>query len=128
MYYILINNKPVKEPDTIKWAKWYQTTNRTVKQTQITNNIRVSTVFLGLDHRFDETIGNPLVFETMIFGGKYDQYQERYTSWEEAIRGHLIAEKIASKGYKILKAILECLTYLQAKKIRKKNNGNCRTT
>jgi DNA-binding LacI/PurR family transcriptional regulator len=29
--------------------------------------------------------------ETMIFGGEHDQYQERYTSYEDAVKGHQIA-------------------------------------
>lgn len=27
-------------------------------------------------------------FETMIFGGEHDQYQERYSTWDEAEAGH----------------------------------------
>jgi hypothetical protein len=46
----------------------------------------VSTVFLGLDHQWGD--GPPLVFETMIFGGEHDQYQERYSTWDEAEAGH----------------------------------------
>ena len=49
----------------------------------------VSTVFLGLDHAFDG--GTPLLFETMIFGGEHDEYQERYATWDEAEAGHLVA-------------------------------------
>jgi hypothetical protein len=52
--------------------------------------VRVSTVFLGIDHRFQHKAGDggPLVFETMIFGGVHDGYQERYVSWREAEAGH----------------------------------------
>ena len=46
----------------------------------------VSTVFLGLDHSFGG--GTPILFETMIFGGEYDDYQERYHTLEEAQVGH----------------------------------------
>ena len=46
----------------------------------------VSTVFLGIDHSFGE--GPPILWETMIFDGPHDQFQERYTSKEEAIAGH----------------------------------------
>lgn len=49
----------------------------------------VSTVFLGLDHQFDD--GPPLLFETMIFGGKHDDYCERYATIEEARDGHRVA-------------------------------------
>ena len=48
--------------------------------------VRVSTVWLGLDHRFGE--GPPLIFETMIFGGPQDNWQERYSTEEEALTGH----------------------------------------
>lgn len=30
----------------------------------------------------------PVLWETMIFGGINDQYQERYTSYEDALEGH----------------------------------------
>ncbi len=48
--------------------------------------IHVSTVFLRLDHNYHD--GPPILFETMVFGGKHDQYQRRYTSWDEAVLGH----------------------------------------
>ena len=48
--------------------------------------VRISTVFLQLDHQWGE--GPPLVFETMIFGGEHDQYQERFHTWVEAEEGH----------------------------------------
>ncbi len=31
---------------------------------------------------------NPLWFETMIFGGEHDCYEDRYETWEEAEVGH----------------------------------------
>lgn len=49
-------------------------------------HVSVSTVFLGLDHRFGP--GAPLTFETMVFGGSLDQEQERYSTWDEAEAGH----------------------------------------
>ena len=48
--------------------------------------ITVSTVWLGLDYSFGH--GPPLIFETMVFGGEYDQYQERYSTEEQALAGH----------------------------------------
>lgn len=50
-------------------------------------NVRVSTVWLGLDHSFTEE-GPPLIFETMIFGGPHDSFQRRYSTKEEAQKGH----------------------------------------
>ena len=48
---------------------------------------RVSTVFLHLDHNW-EPGGPPVLFETMIFGGPYDQEMWRYHTWEEAKVSH----------------------------------------
>ena len=52
----------------------------------------VSTVWLGMDHGFgfnrDPENYRPVIFETMIFGGKYDQTQIRYCTEWEAIKGH----------------------------------------
>ena len=50
--------------------------------------IRVSTVFLmGINHRWmDEE--DPLLFETLVLGGTMNNSQWRYTTWEQAERGH----------------------------------------
>ena len=42
----------------------------------------LSTVFLGIDHSWDN--GPPVLFETMVFGGNHDQYQERCSTWKQA--------------------------------------------
>jgi hypothetical protein len=49
-------------------------------------NTKVSTVFLVLDHSFD--YGEPILYETMIFGSELDQEQFRYNTRAEAIIGH----------------------------------------
>lgn len=49
--------------------------------------IQISTVFLGIDHN-RVGAGPPVLFETMIFGGKYNCEQRRYCTWDEAERGH----------------------------------------
>lgn len=48
----------------------------------------VSTVWLGLDHNYGG--GEPLIFETMIFGpdSMADLYAERYSSEAAALVGH----------------------------------------
>ena len=35
---------------------------------------------------FDD--GPPILFETMVFGGKHDRYQERCSTWDEAVAQH----------------------------------------
>lgn len=96
--YILKDGQAVPEPDVIKWAEWFENTdNRRVALT-ITHDVQVSTVFLGIDHRFWND-GAPVLFETMVFGGKYDQYQERYTTLDEARLGHYRAvNRVRSAG------------------------------
>lgn len=84
--FILDGHTPIEEPDVIKWAMWYESANRYVGKTDLPDGSYVSTVFLGLDHNF--SIGLPILFETMVFGGKHDSYQERYSTWEEAELGH----------------------------------------
>ncbi len=75
----------VPEPDILKWGRWFEKAQRHVALTEIRGS-RVSTVFLALDHSFGE--GPPLLWETMVFGGKFDGEQDRYPSLEEAKRGH----------------------------------------
>lgn len=69
----------------IEWHKAMEYNNRIVEQT-IIDGIRISTVFLGVDHSFLN--GPPLLFETMVFGGEHDEYQIRYSTWDEAYEGH----------------------------------------
>lgn len=53
----------------------------------IVGDAEVSTVWLGLDHSyFDDS--PPLIFETLVFGGKHDQHMVRYSTEEEAREGH----------------------------------------
>jgi hypothetical protein len=54
--------------------------------------VSVSTVWLGLNHEWDER-RPPLIFETMVFGGKLDGEQWRYSTEQQALDGH--AEAVA---------------------------------
>lgn len=105
--YVLSGHDAIVEPDLMKWAKWFETANRTVRKdtAKITldgepvGNVDVSTVFLGLDRSFGQ--GKPLLFETMVFGGPLDQECERCSSWEAAEKMHeKMCErvKLAAKG------------------------------
>jgi hypothetical protein len=57
--------------------------------TDFGGRLSVSTVFLGLDHRFTGD-GPPLIFETMVFGGTdlTDRSCSRCTTWEQAEAEH----------------------------------------
>jgi len=93
--YILEGHTPVPVDDLISWGRWFQKANRQVAHDRV-GDVRVSTVFLGLDHGYGD--GPPVLFETMIFGGPHDQYQERYSTWEEALDGHLKALALVRKA------------------------------
>ena len=90
--YILGKNHELVEADLITWGRFFEDiNNRRVAEDSI-DGARISTVFLGIDHNFGE--GEPLLFETMIFGGKRDGEQWRWHTWEEAERKHreIVAE------------------------------------
>ncbi len=113
--YILEGHNPVPEPDLLKWAEWFEDVNRLIDVTYVTNNLRVSTVFLGLDHNLMG--GPPLLFETMVFrrlktpkvsyalGSRFqftqeilDRYTDRHHTFEEARLFHNETVKLVEKS------------------------------
>lgn len=84
--YILKDKVPVLEPDLEKWAKWFSNNKRSIAADQIGESL-ISTVFIGIDHNFFPG-GESLLFETMVFDGPLDGEQERYHTWDEAVKGH----------------------------------------
>lgn len=89
------NGNPVPEPNLTKWSSWMQSCSRQIGLNYIGVSM-VSTVFLGLDHNFAG--GAPILFETMIFGGPNDGFQERYFTRQEAIDGHDRAADLVRSG------------------------------
>jgi len=97
--YILDDDgNPVPAKSLLAWGEWFETHRheKIVAQDQI-GIAFVSTVFLGLDHgagflvrtgQLDPLTYKPVLWETMVFGGPYKDYQTRYTSKKEALEGH----------------------------------------
>lgn len=83
--YILDGKKVISCEDLYTWRNWFGTATRRVAEDNI-GDVRVSTVFLGLDHSFGE--GRPQLFETMVFGGSLDGEQDRCATWEESEAMH----------------------------------------
>jgi hypothetical protein len=85
------------EPITMyEWAElWHG--DRHVAVTKL-GDAEVSTVWLGLDHRFIGD-GPPLIYESMVFGGILDGERDRYPNWNAALAGHdqLVAQVSASQ-------------------------------
>lgn len=87
-YYVLDDRgEPQAVRDVMEWARWFEAnrSNRQIGDTTV-GEVRVSTVFLGMNHQWGA--GPPLIFETMIFGGPYDNYQWRWSTRAEAIAMH----------------------------------------
>ena len=94
MWYILEGHTPVAVQNVIEWGARFNSQSRIVKQTKISKDVRVSTIFLGMNHQFLPGLP-PLVFETMVFGVDSDLEYERYSTWEQAEEGHhQIVEKL----------------------------------
>jgi len=85
MYY----DKTGKFIGLVEWAKLSEQRDyRRIGFDELGNGYRVSTVWLGLDHRFGS--GSPLFFETMVFeDGSWSEVDcDRYGSEEDALIGH----------------------------------------
>ena len=91
--YILDGKTPIPCEDILEWGEFMEKEGAKRVAAHEEAGVNVSTVFLGLDHGMQS--GIPILFETMIFGGEHDEYQERYTTWEEAEVGHIEACKKA---------------------------------
>jgi len=85
-----------------EWGEWFgdpaEKFKRVVSHTKVTEGLYVSTVFLGMDHGFPElfelegkaaTEYKPTLWETMVFGDESHDICERYTSIDDAVKGHL---------------------------------------
>lgn len=100
-FWILNGRVPEYCTDLLRWGRWFETADRIIARTELMDgDVVVSTIFLGVDHRFLGD-GPPILFETMIFGEKYlsqifgremevreDMGQWRYCTYDEAERGH----------------------------------------
>ena len=102
LYYILRGHKAVPVHHVV-FSRWYsQHDDRHVGEDfvgdprQPKTMVRISTVFLGLDHQFNEK-GPPILFETMVFGGKLDTAQWRYATWDEAEKGHRGIDRVRTQ-------------------------------
>jgi hypothetical protein len=104
-YYILVDRLPVAV-DLLTWARWFEGNleTRRIGDTKI-GKTRVSTVFLGLDHNYWG--GDPLLFETMVFGGPLDSEMSRCATYAEAERQHAEAVATVRIAHAKLKSIAD---------------------
>jgi hypothetical protein len=86
-HYVMNADGEVEATDMMTWARWFEKAgaSRVIAKTPV-GDVKVSTVFLGLDHSFGD--GPPLIFETLVFGGPLDGEMERYSTRAQALAGH----------------------------------------
>lgn len=86
--YILDGEIAIVETDMLKWGEWMEDiNNRRVALDVLGSGEVISTVFLGTEHNLPS--GDvPILFETLISGGDYDNYIFRYCTWQQAEKGH----------------------------------------
>lgn len=89
-WYILKDKVPVPCAGLLAYAAWAAANERQriVGHDEI-DGVMTSTVFLGFNHRFqDRERLPPVLFETMVLGGKYDGLRIRTCTWHEAEEAH----------------------------------------
>jgi hypothetical protein len=94
-YILTTDNEPVAV--SINEASQWMEDNpdkKALKQDNI-GDVFISTVFLSLDHSWNNK--GLILWETMIFKGEHDGYQERYSSHKDALKGHQIALNLVNK-------------------------------
>ena len=82
----ILEGKTPKPAGLTEWAQWFGTADRHVGNDKI-GEVQVSTVFLSINHDFAEQ-GEPILFETMVFGGEHDEFQSRCCTWDQAEEMH----------------------------------------
>ena len=88
-FWVLDEERRPKQVDMIEWAKSHPPSEWRVAES-FTDKVRISTVFLSVDHRHFGSRGPPILFETMVFelGSGNDLDCVRYSSWDDAEAGH----------------------------------------
>ncbi|MFN6488243.1 MULTISPECIES: hypothetical protein [unclassified Nostoc] len=94
-YYRLEGHTPVAVDLREEWDLWLTSSNTTVMLNEIKDCI-ISTVFVGMD--LNLAYGEPMFFETLVMGGALNGKRNRYSTWDEAIQGHL---KICTQVFKL---------------------------
>lgn len=82
LYTLDEHRNPVPCDDPLTWAQWFSLNDHVVRQTQLNEETKVSTIFAGIDKAFGTQ--SPQVFETMVFGGPSDGYTHYSCTWLKA--------------------------------------------
>ena len=98
--YILKDGFAVQCQDLMEWGAWMEAHRNKFQKISKVAGLRLSTVFLGLDHSFGH--GEPLLWETMLFND--DMNGESESQWRFTFQGE--AYEFHETKVKQLKAML----------------------
>ncbi len=88
-YILDADRRAVQVESLLQWAEWLEKANRHVGIATI-RGVRISTIFLALDYSFSGGDAQPVLWETMVFGGDMEGWQRRCAgNWEQAEAMHL---------------------------------------
>lgn len=101
-----MDGKPI---ELLEWANKFEHSDRQIDRTWMWFGlVRVSTVWLGLDHDFsrplDKVNPHPLIFETMIFIHGRGDKMWRYSTKDEAKAGHAAAVKFCRNPFSLIRS------------------------
>lgn len=86
-WYVLNKKHEIVKTDDMEIVDdFFMSVDKCCVAKNIIGGVKISTVFSGIAHNSGEV--PPVLFETMIFGGKHDNEQWRYTTWDLAVEGH----------------------------------------
>ena len=91
VHYAFKDGEIIEIHDFLEWAKWFERSatdplySRTIARIA-RGDVFISTVFLSLDHSFDD--GPPVLFETLVTVDGEEEDMLRYITLEEAKIGH----------------------------------------
>ena len=88
-HWILDENHEPQPADFLTWSRWCDTHDIWIDVDRI-RPVYVHTMFAGFDPDFTGE-GQPLLYETRVYGGGLDEIMDRYPTWNEASRGHFAA-------------------------------------
>lgn len=81
-------NRKGEPVGVLEWAKDFEDDAVRVVADETIEGVRVVTIWIGLLNPCSPPEGAPLIFETMVFGGKIGGEMDRYATETAAVAGH----------------------------------------
>jgi len=90
---------PMPEPnqDLMAWARFMGDWEHKYLKCDTLGRATIQTIFRGQDTRMQPD-GEPMLFETMVYGGKLHREMQEYATRADAVRGHEAMVKRVESG------------------------------